>query len=121
MLFLAKFTSVLIAVFGFLILCFPPMVKKGLSFWAEGKRIYLAGLLRLLLGFLFLGAASESAFPRAVIVFGFLFLLAGILIFVIPREKLKAVIAWWLDAPSLVCRFLGLFLAAFALLMFLVL
>lgn len=118
MLLLVKLVSILIMTFGLLVLFLPQLAKRMLSFWAEGKRVYFAGGIRILIGLLLIGAASESALPQAVLALGLFFVIAGVLVFVISLERLKMMLVWWLEAPLTVCRVLGILVASFGALMF---
>jgi len=86
-----------------------PDVTKGLiGFFKEGKRLYLAGLLRLVLAVIFLLAASQCYVPAVIIVLGILFLLGGLLIFVLGPGKLRPMLEWWQRQSPLLLRIIGL-------------
>jgi uncharacterized protein YjeT (DUF2065 family) len=92
----------------------PKVMKKMISFWQQGKRIYAGGLLRVLFGAIFLWAScySQAKQPCVLAVLGFLMLLGGMLIFILGPEKIKAMLGWWDKKPLFVLRIIAVFILA---------
>ncbi len=95
MLLLARLIAVLILVIGIIDIISPQIMKKILVFWKEGKRLYAAGVIRLLFAVVFLLVASQARAAGAIVFFGILFLVGGILSFTMKQEKQLAMIAWF--------------------------
>ncbi|HNV85332.1 MAG TPA: hypothetical protein PKL97_00020 [Candidatus Omnitrophota bacterium] len=118
MLILVKLIGVVIAAFGLAIFISPAFTQKVFSFFKEGKRIYYAGVIRVVLGVIILTAASRSQVPLAAIALGLLFLMSGIIVFMCEEEKIKALLSHYSEMPPLVVRFLGIVPATFGVLVF---
>lgn len=73
-----------------------PVALSGLLDTVFNSRwLYGAALLRLLLGAALLASADTVALPRAVAVSGWLFVLGGLLLVVIPAPPLRRMAAWY--------------------------
>ena len=83
-------------------------IRPLLDFFAKGKRLYIAAGIRLALGVLFIYAASYCAHKRIILVFGLIFLAAGIFNVSANLEKQKKIIEWWRPKPDYVFSLLGL-------------
>jgi len=92
---------------GIVYLLKPSILKRIMEFFKKGKRIYLAGLIRLVLAVIFLLAARECDIPWVIIVFGILFMISGLLIFTLGSERLNSLLDWWQRQSSLLLRLLG--------------
>ena len=79
-----------------------------MRFFSKGKRIYLAAGVRLAMGILFIYAASDCKHSRIILVFGLIFLAAGIFNISANLEKQKKFIEWWKPKPDYVFSLLGL-------------
>ena len=86
----------------------PNVIKQMMEFFKQGKRLYLAGVIRLILAIVFLLGARECKYMWVITGFGILLLVSGMLIFVIRLEKLKALIGWWQKRSVVVLRILAL-------------
>lgn len=100
--------GMIILLLGVAILIKPQLTKKLFHFIAKGKRIYLVGILRIILGVLFLIGALKCDYYGIIIFFGILFCASGLTIFAMKLEKLKAILNWF-DSKSLsFIRFMGI-------------
>lgn len=91
-------------------ICFllkPHILKRIFEFFRRGRRLYLAGLTRFALAIVFLLGARECERFWIIFAFGILFIISGLLIFVIPLEKLKAIIDWYQKQSLLLLRVLA--------------
>lgn len=86
----------------------PDIMRYLMEFFKEGKRIYFAGLIRLVLAVVFLLAARECDITSVIIIFGLLFLISGLLTFIIGLERVKSIIDWYQEQSLLVLRLLAL-------------
>jgi uncharacterized protein YjeT (DUF2065 family) len=83
-------------------------MRKMLSFWMHGKRLYVGGLLRLLFGAIFLWSASQARLRGVIYALGILMLLGGILIFVAGPVKVKKMLNWWSKKPDSILRLVAI-------------
>ena len=118
MIILVKLIGIVIMAFGLVIFASPEFTQKILGFFKEGKRLYLAGVIRGVVGMLLFLTASQSRVQLAAISLGLMFLVSGIVVFAADIEKLKAFIASFSDMPALVIRLMGLVAASFGILIF---
>ena len=91
----------------------PDILKHLLEFFSKGNRVYLAGLIRFLLAVLFLVSARDCRIPWAMVAFGVLFLIGGVLVFVLGPKRLAPMFDWWLGRPTWLIRILGIVALAF--------
>jgi len=85
----------------------PDVMKRILEFFKKGKRLYIAGLIRFVLAIIFLLAARECDITWVIVVFGILFLIEGLLIFILGPEKLSGLLEWWQRQSFLFLRILA--------------
>jgi uncharacterized protein YjeT (DUF2065 family) len=86
----------------------PAVIRGLMEFFKKGSRMYLAGLIRFALAVVFLVAARECKKPWVIFAFGILFLLSGLLIFLIGPKRLRPVLEWWQKRSNLLLRVLAL-------------
>ena len=115
---LAKLIGLVVAGVGLTIFASPAFTQKVFAFVKEGKRIYLAGVARCLVGLILLLIASQSVLPVATVAVGVILLLSGIIVFACDLEKLKNFITHYSELPVLVLRLIGLAAACFGILIF---
>jgi uncharacterized protein YjeT (DUF2065 family) len=99
-----KIIGILIVALAIVLLVKPAVTKSLIGFFSKGKRLYLAGLARLVLGVIFLLAARECDITWLIAAFGVLFLIAGLLIFTLGPEKLRGILTWSQKQSSLLLR-----------------
>lgn len=108
-----KSLGMLFALMGIAYLLRPDIVKKFMGFFKKGKRIYLAGLIRFVLGVVFLVAARECRYPWIIFASGIIFLIGGLLIFMLGPEKIRRILDWYQNQPTLIFRVIALVVLAF--------
>jgi len=108
-----KIIGVVLVLLSVLYLIKPEVAAGLIGFFKKGKRLYLAGLIRLVLAAVFLISARECRSQSVVIVLGILFLLGGLLIFALGPDKLRPMLEWFQKQSPLVLRLLGLVTLAF--------
>jgi uncharacterized protein YjeT (DUF2065 family) len=116
MMILVKSIGIIIMVMGLMILLNPKIAKKMMQFWRQGNHMYIGGLVRLILGIIFLYYAPHARAPQLLSALGILALLGGLFIFIVGVEKLKAILDWWNKKPAYFLRLLSLFVLAFGVL-----
>jgi uncharacterized protein YjeT (DUF2065 family) len=73
-----------------------PQAMAGLLDKVFGTRwLFAAALFRLMLGAALIASAPTVAFPRAIGLFGWLFVLGGLLLVAIPAPALRRVTGWF--------------------------
>jgi hypothetical protein len=91
----------------------PDIMKRLMEFFKQGKRIYIAGLIRFALAIVFLLAARECNQFWVIFAFGILFIISGLLIFILGLEKVKSYIGWWQKQSVVLLRVIALIGLAF--------
>jgi uncharacterized protein YjeT (DUF2065 family) len=82
----------------------PSVLKAMMEFFKKGKRIYIAALIRFALAIVFLLAARECDITWVIVTFGVIFLISGLLIFMLGPEKFRTLIDWYLKQSALLLR-----------------
>lgn len=103
-----KIVGVVFVVIGIIYLIKPGVIKSLMEFFKQGKRLYFAGLIRFALAIVFLLAARECDITWVIVVFGFLFIISGLLIFILGLERLRSMIDWWQKQSLLLLRVIAL-------------
>ena len=104
--------GILIAVFGVFYILNPNIIKPYMAFWKTGKRLYIGGLLSLLIGTFLLLAASQCRVSWFVALFGILGLVKGIVLSLVGQEKAVSMLDWWGERPVTFLRVHALFAIA---------
>ncbi|MHC4619484.1 MAG: DUF2065 family protein [Planctomycetota bacterium] len=86
----------------------PAVVRWLMEFFKKGSRMYFAGLIRFALAVAFLLAARECKNFWVIFAFGIVFLISGLLIFVMGPKRLRPILEWWQKQSDLLVRVLGL-------------
>ncbi|MDD5691748.1 MAG: hypothetical protein PHP10_01065 [Candidatus Omnitrophica bacterium] len=113
MLIFIRIVGIYMAVMGALILLVPKCFGKIVDFFMIGKRIYLAGFLRLALGFIFVVTAWQSRQTVFIYSLGVLIIMGGTLLFAFRKDTIKAMVSWLDSRPAGFIRFWGVAAAAF--------
>jgi len=108
-----KSLGMLFALMGIAYLLRPNIIKKLMGFFKKGKRIYFAGLIRFALAIVFLVAARECRYPWIIFASGIIFLIGGLLIFMLGPEKIRRILDWYEQQPALIFRVIALIVLAF--------
>ena len=109
---LIKIIGLLVVLEGILFLFKPEFLKSLAGFFSRGKRAYIAAGIRIILGIVFLLAASQCRIVWLIIALGLLFLLSGIVMLTIKLDKLKAMISWWQQKSTGFLRIIAVIIAA---------
>jgi uncharacterized protein YjeT (DUF2065 family) len=108
-----KSLGMLFALMGIAYLLRPDIIKKLMAFFKKGKRIYLPGLIRFALAIVFLVAARECRYPWIIFASGIIFLIGGLLIFMLGPEKIRRILDWYQNQPTLIFRVIAVVVLAF--------
>lgn len=94
MVLIAKLIGLWIIGMGLFFLMQPAKCRGMAGFWRAGKRIYYAGIIRIVLGSYFLLIASQCRWIVMMIAIGILMVAGGISIFVMGPERAQKLIGW---------------------------
>jgi len=100
--------GIIIILVGILYFLRPGFMKTIMEFFKKGKRIYFAGVIRFALAIVFFLAARECDITWVIVVFGILFIISGMLIFMLRLERLKSIIDWYQKRSILLLRVFAL-------------
>ncbi|MFA4989846.1 MAG: hypothetical protein WC576_03650 [Candidatus Omnitrophota bacterium] len=114
---LIKISGIFITAMGMMILFNPEAARKMLVFWRKGNNIFLGGLIKIVLGVIFLGFAPRAKVPQVIFVLGILALLGGALLFIPGPEKVRRMLNWWDKQPANLLRLISLATLAFGILL----
>lgn len=117
MVILVRIIGIIIGCLGIVFLISPQTIKGMISFWSQGKRLYLGGALRILFGLIFLLAVPQCRLAWVIFVIGILALIKALLIFILGLEKMKSLLNWWNNRPPVVLRLMGFIVLAFGVLL----
>jgi hypothetical protein len=108
MVIFVKLFGILMAALGVIFLISPGVVKSYIAFWPKGKRIYFGAALSLLIGIIFLLAASQCRWSLFVIIIGIWALIKGLLLFILGQKRIVSWLNWWTARPMIVLRIYAL-------------
>lgn len=91
------------------ILVAPGILRKILSFFSLGSRLYLAGSLRLVLGVMLLALATQARLWGYVVGIGLLLAASGLCVFFFALRRTKKLLARLEQQSNLVLRLGALF------------
>ncbi len=108
--------GMLIVVEGILFMINPMLMRKFIDFFLQGKLIYIAGVVRVVLAVIFLVFANQCVHSWIIIIFGVAFLIGAIFIFAVNIDKLKNMLRWWKLQKDYLIRSVGLIASVLGLL-----
>lgn len=103
----------LTAAWAMTVLFKPNWMKKSISFIQKGRMVYFVIGLKNAAGILFLIFARECRWTGFVIVIGILMTYGTTLFCMLPLEKIKAYLGWWLAQPVWMYRLWAVLAAIF--------
>jgi membrane glycosyltransferase len=107
-----KIIGVIIVSITIVFLVKPQVMRRLMVFFKKGNRIYLAGLIRLALAVVFLLGARECDITWVIVVFGILFLISGLLVFMLGPAKIGRMLDWYEKRSLILSRFLAAIILA---------
>lgn len=102
-----KIIGIVFVLVGILYLFKPKAAKSMMGFFKKGIRMYFAGLLRFALGVVFLLAARECRQFWIILGLGIVFLLSGLMIFIVGLKRLKSILEWWQNKSDMLIRIIA--------------
>jgi hypothetical protein len=105
---LVKIVGIVIVLMAVLYIAHPGVMLRLMEFFKKGYRIYLAAIVRLALGVVFLLGARECSVTWLIATFGILFLLGGLLIPLLGRKRTTAILDYYGKRPLWLLRVLAL-------------
>jgi uncharacterized membrane protein HdeD (DUF308 family) len=105
---LVKLVGIIMVSAGAAYLVKPSIIKQFVNFWEKDTRIYLAGVLNIIFGIIFLRAAARCALSWFVVLIGLLSLAKGITAFVLGPKKTIGWLKKFLNKPVQTLRTFGI-------------
>jgi len=112
MIILVKLIGIFMVCVGIANILNPNLMKRMISFWRQGKRLYAGGLLRVLFGLVFLLSATQARIPWVIYIFGVFILLGAMFIFILGLEKAREMLGWWDKKAKSVLRLIAFLVLA---------
>ena len=103
-----KIIGTVIVCIGMVYLIKPEIFRMVIGFFAKGSRLYLAAMVRFALAIVFILGARHCGIKWVIVLFGLIFLLSGLLIFMLGLEKAKGIIRWYQEQPIFVYRIVAI-------------
>jgi len=109
-----KFFGILLLLAGISLLINPEFIIGWIEDYMEHKSLYISAIVvRLVFGILFLAAARESKHPGVIKVFGYVFIIAAIILFLIGQERFQDFITALIPGVKPFAPVIGLVVIAF--------
>ena len=105
-----KLIGIIVLIEGFIFSLNPHLLIKFLKFFREGKRVYYIGILRILLGLLFIFNSAQCKSKYIISIIGVLTLAGGVFTFILKLSKIKAIFDWWLKKSYYIFQILSFFI-----------
>ena len=100
MVFFVKILSVLIVVFGCLVMLKPKIIKDIAAYVKVDNRIYIIAIIRSLVGVLLIIAAQYCSVPWIVLFLGAILVFSAIMFFIVKKEIMDGMINWLENSSS---------------------
>ena len=97
----------LIVLEGIVFLIKPQLLKPLLKFFAKGKNIYVPAVLRVIFGVVFIYFAHNCRVSWLILILGILLCAAGIVMFMVKIDRLKAMLGWWEQRSLITLRLMA--------------
>jgi hypothetical protein len=110
-----KSLGIIFALIGLGYLLRPDVMKRLMEFFKKGRRIYFPGLLRLALAVVFFVGARECRYFWVILAAGIIFLAGALLIFVLGPEKIRRILDWYQEQPTLIFRVIAVIVLVFGM------
>lgn len=108
-----EIVGIIIVALAVVYLLKPEVMKYLMAFFKKGRRMYFAGLIRLALAVLFFSSYRECDKSWIIFAFGIVFLISGLLIFILGLERLKSMFDWYQKQSAVIFRVIALVALAF--------
>ncbi len=92
---------------GIVYLLKPQLLKPFIDFFKRGRRMYFVAVFRFALAIVFLLAARQCDISWLIAAFGIVFMVSGLLIFILGLERVKSILQWYQNRSLLFLRLNG--------------
>lgn len=116
MLTLVRLVGMVLVAMGIVFFISPNRIRQWMVFCEKGRRPYMMGTLRILVGIVFLLAAPQSRIGWVIVTVGILTLLGGITFFLLGLERVRSMLRWAHGRSLPVLRLIALFAIAIGVL-----
>jgi uncharacterized protein YjeT (DUF2065 family) len=99
-----KVIGTVIVCIGLVFLIQPEIMRATTRFFSKGSRLYLAAMVRFALAVVFMMGAKHCGIRWIIVMFGLIFLLSGLMIFMLGLQKAKGIIRWYMEQPKFISR-----------------
>jgi hypothetical protein len=99
-----KIIGIAIVCLGLVYIARPDILRATMRLFLKGSRLYLAAMLRFALAIIFIMGARHCGVKWIIVFLGLIFLLSGLLIFMMGLQKAKSIIRWHLEQPVFFSR-----------------
>jgi uncharacterized protein YjeT (DUF2065 family) len=110
-----KSLGMLFTLMGIAYLLRPDIIKKLMRFFKKGKRIYFSGLIRFALAVVFFVGARECRYFWIIFASGTIFLIGGLLIFMLGPEKIRRIFDWYEQQPAIIFQVIAVVVLVFGI------
>jgi hypothetical protein len=104
--FLVALVGWVLVATGLLGIAQPHLMLSWVRGWPQDVRFYVTVGTRVLLGLLFIFAATKCRLPRFIRTIGIIALVAGVVYFFLGRGRLDLLIQWTFGQPSMFIQLL---------------
>lgn len=118
MLLILKIIASIMIGMGSAVIYNPGVLKTVINFWKKDGRVYIAAVVRLIFGTIFILAARFCRLPEFMYILGVLMIIGAATIFFMGPSKIHKIFAWLEGRPGFFIRFLGLVPIAIGALIF---
>lgn len=108
MVLIVKLVSIVIIIYGCLVVLRPDTMKKVFEKAKEGNNVYIAGGIKAFIGLLFVIAAPSCSVTWIIRVLGALSLFGGIVGFILKRSFIIGMIDWIEKQPARFTYYYGI-------------
>jgi uncharacterized protein YjeT (DUF2065 family) len=102
-----KVIGTVIVCIGLVFLIQPEIMRATTRFFSKGSRLYLAAMVRFALAIVFIMGARHCGIRWVIVMFGLIFLLSGLMIFMLGLQKAKGILRWYLEQPKFISRIMA--------------
>ncbi len=101
---LIKVIGTVIVVMGLTYMIAPDVLRRIIRLFAVGRRVYGPAVLRLILAVVFLLGARQCGITWIILLFAVIFLVSGLLVFMLGLENVRAILQWYCQQPAMLLR-----------------
>lgn len=105
---LVKLIGIVILVVGVIYFVKPAVMKQLIDYISKEPKLKIGGILGILIGIIFLRAASRCSVSWIVFLFGLFAIVKGVLTFVLEKKKVMSILDWFAKKPLEAVRKLAL-------------